>query len=115
MKNYFKMALRVGVLMFMFGAGSAGAQIFNVNIENVSLEIAQQNCLSDAQIQQAVANSQILPLNIVLNNAGIAKGSKVLPPIAVCDVNGVLFYQFSILDKNGKASKLVLPATSPLS
>ncbi len=115
MENYFKMALRVGVLMFVFGAGSAGAQIFDVNIENVNLEIAQQNCLTDGQIQQAVVSSQILPLNIVLTNAGIAKGSKVLPPIAVCDINGVLFYQFSILDKNGKATKLVLPASLPAS
>ncbi len=77
--------------------------------------VAQQNCLSDVQIQQSVANSSILPLSEVLTRGNVAKNSKVLPPINVCYVDGELFYQFSVLSKNGNAQKLVLPATLPIS
>ncbi len=127
MKNYLKIVLSALVVFVGLGFGGAYAQIFgvqtNFNAPKNSAPalilltelIAQQNCLSDQQIQQAVQNKQILPLNIVLRNGGVSKTSKVLPPISVCDVNGALFYRFSILDKNGNATKLTLPATAPLS
>ncbi|MCF6344586.1 MAG: hypothetical protein L3J15_07955 [Devosiaceae bacterium] len=127
MKNYLKIVLSALVVFAGLGFGGAYAQIFNLqtnfNAPKNSAPalllltelIAQQNCYSNQQIQQAVQNKQILPLNVVLRNGGVSKTSKVLPPISVCDVNGVLFYKFSILDKNGKATKLTLPATAPLS
>lgn len=71
---------------------------------------AQSGCLSGSQIQQAVSSGQILPLNQILARAGIGGGSKVLQPVAVCDRGGQFYYQLSILDKNGNASKLVLHA-----
>ncbi len=83
-------------------------------LQNKETSFAKQNCLNDKQIQQAVINKKILPLNIVIAKAGIAKSTKILPPIFVCNIDGKLFYQFSILQKNGKAAKLILPATSPV-
>ncbi len=132
MKNYLKKVLRVGVVLSLLGASSLAqvsyAQNINLlpnllapngtipaNIITIQNNIVAQACLSDKQIQQGVLNKKILPLNIVIKNAGISKNSKVLPPINVCNINGVLFYQFSILGKNGKARKLILPATAPLS
>jgi len=126
MKNYLKIVLSALVVFVGLGFGGAYAQLFNVQTNFNALEnstpalmlltelIAQQNCLSDQQIQQAVQNKQILPLDVVLRNGGIVKTSKVLPPINVCYIDGLLFYQFSILNKNGKAEKLVLSAIAPL-
>ena len=84
----------------------------NLNLVNV---LTAQGCMSNAEIQQAVASGRILPLSTAMRNAGIGGNSKVLPPVAVCNNNGVLFYQFSILDNSGKATRLVLPATGPSS
>ncbi len=112
MKQKIKNSLRAfgGVVVLGLGAGVSAQNIdFSQNVD------VAQSCLSDVQIQQAVTNSQILPLNIVMRNAGIDKSSKVLPPISVCDVDGVLFYKFSVLNKNGVVKKLVLPATAPIS
>jgi len=100
--------------VFVFSVG-VNAQEFVMQKYVAQDSIAQsQNCLSDVQIQVAVQASQILPLNVVMQNAGVNKASKVLPPINVCYIDGLLFYQFSILNKNGKAEKLVLPAIAPL-
>lgn len=69
-----------------------------------------QACLSGHEIQQAVASGQILPLSEILARAGVSRGSKVLQPVAVCNRGGQFYYQLSVLDKTGKASKLVLHA-----
>ena len=144
MKKQIKMALLAFALLLGVGVSSANAQvnllqqIFEAQIPQASQAqlpqnnlpqtnqlqllpqlqvkiIAQQNCLSAEQIQQAINSKKILSLNIVIANAGIKKTTKILPPISVCKINGVLFYKFSILTKNGKTKKLTLPATAPLS
>lgn len=73
---------------------------------------AQAACLSGGQIQQAVSSGQILSLNQILARAGVGSGSKVLQPVNVCDRGGQLYYQLSVLDKNGNARKLVLHAVT---
>jgi hypothetical protein len=105
-----KKLLLAGLLLALPSSG-AFAQGFEL-LRNI--EVAQI-CLSDEQIQQAVVDGSILTLSEVLLIAGIGKDSKVLPPISVCDVEGVLFYQFSLLNKNGNAQKRLLPATAPIS
>lgn len=71
---------------------------------------AQAACLSGGEIQAAVSSGQILPLPEILSRAGIGGGSKVLQPVEVCDKGGQLYYQLSVLDKDGNARKLVLHA-----
>lgn len=70
------------------------------------------SCLADTAVQQAVASGQILPLNEILARAGLPRGTKVLPPVRVCDTSGQLFYQISVLEADGNARTLVLHAST---
>jgi hypothetical protein len=67
-------------------------------------------CLSGGDIQQAIGSGQIRPLADILVQAGIGRDSKVLQPVNVCDHGGELYYELSILDKDGNARKLRLHA-----
>jgi hypothetical protein len=90
-----------------FLAPLATALILTSNVSAVA-----QSCLSNPQIQQAVASGRILPLNELKQRAGIQGDSKVLQPVNVCANGNDLFYHLSILDKSGKAYKLVLHAVT---
>ena len=70
---------------------------------------AQAACLSDREIQAAVASGQILPLNAVMAQAGLPPGTKVLPPVQVCDQGGQLFYTVNVLE-GGQARTISLNA-----
>ncbi len=65
-------------------------------------------CLSDRAIQNAVASGKILPLNEILALAGLA-GTKVLPPVKVCDQGGQPYYIVSVL-QGGQAQSIALNA-----
>ena len=83
------------VLMFTSGAG-----------------LSAENCLSNREIRQEVVDRHILSLGQIKSRAGIGYGSKVLQPVNVCRNGGELYYHLSILDKSGKAYKLVLHAVT---
>lgn len=57
-------------------------------------------------------SKQILSLSQIKSRAGIKYGSEVLQPVRVCREEGELYYRLSILDKSGKAYKLVLHAVT---
>jgi hypothetical protein len=68
------------------------------------------DCLSTGQIQQAVSSGEILPLNQIVAMAGLEGNAKVLQPVMVCDHGGQLYYELSVLDRSGNASKVRLHA-----
>jgi hypothetical protein len=72
---------------------------------------AQTSCMSNRQLQAAIASGTIAPVAQVLANAGISRDTQVLS-LQVCqDKSGTWSYYVGILDPQGQASTLVLQAS----
>ena len=69
---------------------------------------AQGACLSDRDIQNAVASRQILPSDEVLRQAGI-RPNQIVGKLRVCDQGGQLFYMVPVL-QGGEAKTISLRA-----
>lgn len=71
--------------------------------------LAQETCLSDAEIQAAVSNGTILPVARVLEREGIAASTQVLS-VRVCGAGGQLNYVLAVLGASGAAQNLTVSA-----
>lgn len=70
-------------------------------------------CLGAGDIQQAKNSGQILPLETVSQQAGVGPGTGVeLLGSKVCERDGALVYELSVLDGAGNARTLVIDAAS---
>jgi hypothetical protein len=68
-----------------------------------------QSCLSNREIQEAVASGQIMSLDQVLSSAGVDGNTEILN-VQVCDDGGGLVYVIGVLTADGQAENLVLSA-----
>lgn len=97
MKNNPKLLLAAIGLALSFGAANA----------------AQAACLSPNEIQQATAEGRILPLDAIARRAGVGPGTNIkLLGFSVCERGGGLYYDLSVLGKNGRAGKRAVDAAS---
>lgn len=72
---------------------------------------SQGQCLSNPEIQQAVASGRILPLAVILQAAGVIGSSQVLSA-RVCETQQGTVYYVAVLDAYGQARNLVLNAVT---
>jgi len=70
---------------------------------------AQGQCLGNRDIQKGVASGDFAPLSSALASAGVSGSEEVLS-VKVCQQNGSWVYVVSVLDRDGYARNLVLPA-----
>ena len=70
---------------------------------------AQENCLTDAEVQAAVAGGEIQPVARVLEREGVPASTQVLS-VRVCETGGELSYVLAVLGEAGEASTLTLSA-----
>jgi len=70
---------------------------------------AQNQCLGNRDIQNGVASGDFAPLSQALASAGVSGSEEVLS-VKLCQQNGSWVYVVSVLDRNGYARNLVLPA-----
>ena len=70
---------------------------------------AQENCLTDAQIQSAVASGNIQPVARVLEREGIPASTQVLS-VRVCETGEGLSYVLAVLGEAGEARTLTVSA-----
>ena len=87
------MALALALALAFAGTGTSQAQA----------------CLDKRQIQEAVSSGQIMSLDAVLAEAGIAADSEILN-VQVCDEGGRLVYVIGVLSTDGQAQNLTLSA-----
>jgi len=71
---------------------------------------AQDSCLSNRELQAAIANGEIPPVAEVLQQAGIDRSTEVLS-VQACGAGGAFSYHVGVLDAYGEASTLVLQAS----
>ena len=72
---------------------------------------AQESCLSNRDLQAAIARGDIAPVAEVLQREGIDKNTEVLS-VEACQSNGGLAYYIGVIDAQGQARTLVLQASS---
>lgn len=70
---------------------------------------AQSQCLGNREVQNGIARGEFAPLSEALQSAGISGSEEVLS-VKVCKERGGWVYVVSVLDRNGYARNLVLPA-----
>lgn len=92
---------RAGLAVMALGLTGAGIGLAPAS--------AQDACLDNRQIQDAVASGQIASLDRVLADAGIDGDHSVLS-VQVCDEGGRLAYVIGVLSAAGEARTLVLDA-----
>ncbi|HWA42149.1 MAG TPA: hypothetical protein VHA10_02995 [Hypericibacter adhaerens] len=67
-------------------------------------------CLSDQQIQSAIASGQIKSWPKIKKLARISADYQEVSDVKVCLVNGVPYYNVNLVSSNGDAKKIVLNA-----
>lgn len=70
---------------------------------------AQDQCLGNRDIQNGIARGEFAPLSEALDSAGVSSSEEVLS-VKVCREAGSWVYVVSVLEPNGYARNLVLPA-----
>lgn len=95
MKNHPIQLPALAALALALALGGAGA--------------ANAACLDRYQIQEAVSAGQIMSLDAVLAANGVDASAEILN-VAVCDQGGVLYYEIGLLNPDGTAQTLNLPA-----
>lgn len=85
--------LSLGAAMPVFAAPAGGHQ-----------------CLSDQQIQAAIASGQIKSWPKIKKMARISADYQEVSDVKVCMINGVPFYTVNLVSSNGDAKKIVLNA-----
>ncbi len=68
-----------------------------------------EDCLSNQQVQRAIADGEIAPLAQVLSGAGVGGDAQILS-VRVCRENGRYAYLVAVLGRDGAAQNLRLPA-----
>ena len=71
---------------------------------------AQQACLSNLDLQSAIARGDIPPVAQVLERNGIDRNTEVLS-VEACRSDGGWAYYVGVIDSSGKARTLVLQAS----
>jgi hypothetical protein len=71
---------------------------------------AQDACLSNLDLQAAIARGDIPPLAEVLQRNGIGRNTEVLS-VEVCREDGGWAYRVGVIDADGRARTLVLQAS----
>lgn len=94
-----------------FGALALGCILSFATVPVLS-QSGGPNCLSGPEIQAAIADGTIKPLDQILQMAGIVPGVKVLQPVAVCERQGEPYYLLNLLGADGDARKVVLHAVT---
>lgn len=67
------------------------------------------NCLSNTDIQDAIAGGEIAPLARVLASAGVGPDAEILS-VRVCGEAGDYNYVVAVMGRDGNARNLTLPA-----
>lgn len=67
------------------------------------------SCLSNREIQDAIASGEILPVSQALQNAGVDRSQEVLS-VKVCDNGGQLYYIVAVINSYGQAENLTISA-----
>ena len=70
----------------------------------------QQSCLSDQQIQTAIASGKIKSWPKVKKLAQISPDYQEVSDVKVCMINGVPYYTVNLVSNSGDAKKIVLNA-----
>lgn len=70
---------------------------------------SQSQCLGNREIQNGIARGQFATLSQALQNGGVSGSEEVLS-VKVCKQGNSWVYVVSVLDRNGYARNLVLPA-----
>jgi hypothetical protein len=71
--------------------------------------LAQGQCLSNREIQAALASGEIQPVASVLANAGVGR-DETLVSVKVCKEGGGLVYVVAVIGPDGNPRNLTLPA-----
>jgi hypothetical protein len=71
---------------------------------------AQDACMSNRELQAAIESGEIAPVAQVLDQAGVGRDTQVLS-VEVCQQNGGWAYFVGVINAQGEAQTLVLPAS----
>ena len=99
------------MMRFLVGAWALCVVVVLVSSPAVS-QSGGDNCLSGGEIQMAIVDGEIRPLNQILQAAGISGDVKVLEPVRVCLDGGEPYYLLNLLNSDGDARKVVLHAVT---
>jgi uncharacterized membrane protein YkoI len=69
-----------------------------------------KQCLSDQEIQTAIASGQIKSWPRIKQMARISTDYQEVSDVRVCMINGVPFYTVNLVSSNGEAKKIVVNA-----
>jgi uncharacterized membrane protein YkoI len=69
-----------------------------------------KQCLSDQEIQGAIASGQIKSWPKIKQIARISTDYQEVSDVRVCMINGVPFYTVNLVSSNGEAKKIVVNA-----
>ena len=71
---------------------------------------ADRNCLTDQQIQVAIAAGQIKSWPKIKTLAGVAMDYQEVSDVRVCLIQGIPYYTVNVVSPGGEATKIVLNA-----
>jgi hypothetical protein len=71
-------------------------------------QFEEGECMSNRALQSAIASGEIPPVSQVLQEQGVNPDSVL--SVKACDGGGALSYFVGVMDPNGEANTLVLPA-----
>ncbi|MEP7240414.1 MAG: hypothetical protein ABI697_05975 [Devosia sp.] len=88
----------------------AAAAMLSASAVVPGLAQGTQGCLSDQQIQAAIASGKILSWPKIKRLASLPSGTQELSDVKVCMIDGVPYYTVNVVSQSGEASKIVLNA-----